>query len=67
MRAPASVVEHMAPDRELIETQEQHLATSAILRIISSSPTDPRPVFGRESGDVAPADADRPGVGSEVA
>jgi signal transduction histidine kinase len=45
MSAPASVVEPAARDRELIETQEQHLATSAILRIISSSPTDPRPVF----------------------
>jgi signal transduction histidine kinase len=45
MSAPASVVDHTARDRELIETQEQHLATSAILRIISSSPTDPRPVF----------------------
>ncbi|MGZ5119579.1 MAG: GAF domain-containing protein [Burkholderiales bacterium] len=32
-------------NKDLIETQEQHIATSAILRIISSSPTDPKPVF----------------------
>jgi signal transduction histidine kinase len=44
-RAAEAVGQLQTRDRELAEAQEQQTATSEILRVISSSPTDYQPVF----------------------
>ena len=44
-RAAEAVGHLQTRDRELAEAQEQQTATSEILRVISSSPTDYQPVF----------------------
>ncbi len=43
--AAVAIGELDARDRELVESLEQQAATGAILRVISSSPTDVQPVF----------------------